>query len=214
MKRKRAPGGGRKAKAGPTSSLTIRIPDDMRERLESEAEKRNDSVAAVLLWHLRQSFNHETDKQRDPAMRALCFVIAQLANDVVGMHSHGKPEFSWRFDPFFFRAFKIAVAKILDALEPKGEIREPKIPGWADLVRLSERETPGSLQWRFYQSYKTPEDRGQLAAEFIWNDMQRYPKMSWRDLDEEALDIGDAYRLIDATRTLLQEANPKRKTND
>ena len=53
MKRKRAKGGGRKPKAGPTSSLTFRIPDDLRRELELEAnaesvsERRNMALASV-----------------------------------------------------------------------------------------------------------------------------------------------------------------------
>jgi hypothetical protein len=208
MKHKRAPGGGRKPKVGiATSSLTIRIPDDMRLQLESEADAKNESVAQRLLWHLRQSFNREDERKRDPAMRALCFLIARLADDVVGLYSEGKPEFSWRSDPFFFRAFKIAVAKLLDALEPKGEMRVPQIP--EPFKSHAKEQTGDSLLWRFYQSYKTPEDRGQVAAEYVWGDMQRYSQMSPHDVAEEDRRLPDedfdpleAYALVGVAHDL------------
>ena len=83
MKRKRASGGGRKPKgefSQLTSSLTIRIPDDMRRELESEAAGNNSSMGQTLLWHLRQSLNREREKERDPALQGLLFMIAQLAD--------------------------------------------------------------------------------------------------------------------------------------
>ena len=82
MKRKRAKGGGRKPKAGPTSSLTFRIPDDLRRELELEANA--ESVSERLIWHLRQSINRKRDDQRDPALRGLLSLIARLAQEITG----------------------------------------------------------------------------------------------------------------------------------
>jgi hypothetical protein len=44
-------------------------------------------------------------------------------NFYAGHHFEDGP---WHRDPFMFRAFKLAVAKILDALEPSGEMRPPR----------------------------------------------------------------------------------------
>ena len=84
MKRKRAPGGGRKAQAGPTSSLTFRIPDDMRKQLEREAAEKEVNVSDRLHWHLRRSFNRQRDEERDPALQALLLLIARLAEVITG----------------------------------------------------------------------------------------------------------------------------------
>ena len=81
-------------------------------------------------------------------MRALCFLIAQLAGQVAGMTDEkGRPLFDWRTDPFFFQAYKLAVAKMLDALQPSGEIVPPRmaleaekpemIPSWKCSRRLT-----------------------------------------------------------------------------
>jgi hypothetical protein len=130
---KRAPGGGRKPKgqfSQLSSTLTIRIPDDMRRQLEEEASARNESLAQRLMWHLRQSFNREQEKERDPALQALLFLIAQLVEHmtVAILEPHkdvrSLSRSRWRKDLFLFRAFKIAVGKLLDAMEePPGPLR-------------------------------------------------------------------------------------------
>src|SRR5262245_20459249 len=127
MKRKRAPGGGRKAKAGPTSSLTFRIPGDMRKQLEREAAEKEFNVSDRLLWHLRRSFNRQRDEERDPALQGLLVLIARLAEGVSdgeyvpdkNLRSRLRRE--WRTDLFQFRAFKFAVKKVLDTLEEPPE---------------------------------------------------------------------------------------------
>jgi hypothetical protein len=127
MKRKRAPGGGRKARAGPTSSLTFRIPDDMRKQLEREAAEKALNVSDRLLWHLRRSFNRQREEERDPALQGLLVLIGRLAENVAGgeymtdkdVRSQLRRE--WRTDLFQFRAFKSAVKKLLDTLEEPPE---------------------------------------------------------------------------------------------
>src|SRR5262245_50715977 len=135
MKRKRAPGGGRKPKAGvSTSSLTFRIPDDLRRQLE--AEVTNGGVAKRLVWHLRRSFNRQREEERDPALSNLLFLISQLAEELSGgqlMKSADKDlrlhlQRQWRTDLFNFRAFKLAVRKLLDALEePADKSADPDL---------------------------------------------------------------------------------------
>jgi hypothetical protein len=57
-------------------------------------------------------------------------LIAELAERASG-YQRWSPDVTapqWNRDPFTFRAFKLAVVKLLDALEPEGEIRPPSIP--------------------------------------------------------------------------------------
>src|SRR5437868_5676678 len=112
MPRKRAPGGGRKPSPyTPRAQLTIRMPDDMREQLEAAANQRDWSLTDELLLRLRVSFGREREERREPAMRALCFLMAELAGHIVGpAAARGKSElalYDWRSDAFFYRAFKI-----------------------------------------------------------------------------------------------------------
>ena len=90
MKQKRAPGGGRKAKAGPTSSLTFRIPDDMRKQLEREAAEKAATVSDRLQWHLRRSFNRQQEEERDPALQGLLVLIA-VVGDVLARKNRNAP---------------------------------------------------------------------------------------------------------------------------
>jgi len=62
MARKRAPGGGRKPQGkygNLTSTLTVRIPDDVREMLEESAARREPdgwSLAQELIHRIKHSF--------------------------------------------------------------------------------------------------------------------------------------------------------------
>ena len=161
-KRKRAPGGGRKP-SGPfrhsAAQLTVRMPDDMRARLEAAAQKKGWSLSQELLWRLRVSFEKDNyADHRDPATRALCFLIAETAQRVrIGIRVE------WHRNPFLFRAFKLAVAKVLDALEkmltglePAGEPKSP-LPEFSKVLKPHELQLIGDR-------LKTPETAAAEAA--------------------------------------------------
>src|SRR3974390_1784966 len=117
--RRRATGAGRNPSAPfrhSAAQLTVRMPDDMRARLDAAARKKGWSLSQELLWRLRVSFEKENYRdQRDPATRALCFLIAETAQRV-----HFNVPLEWQRNPFLFKAFKLAVATLLDALQPPG----------------------------------------------------------------------------------------------
>jgi hypothetical protein len=151
--RKRAPGGGRKPR-GPfaqnTAQLTIRMPDDMRAQLEAAAQKRGWSLTQELLWRARLSFTKERENRREPAIRALCFLISEAAR--YAFESQRK----LHRDRFAFRAFRLTVLKLLDALEPIGEMRS-----FIEYVVPEQRELP-QAHW-----LKTPEGVAELNANKI-----------------------------------------------
>jgi len=129
MARKRAPGGGRKPD-GPTAArpLTIRIDDHLRGQLEAAARKRTKrkagwNLSQEILYRLRWSIEREREDRRNPALRALCDLISGMAKRE--LHTDVPQQQSWHQDPFTFRAFKVAVAKLLGKLEPVGEMRPP-----------------------------------------------------------------------------------------
>jgi hypothetical protein len=168
MKQKRAPGGGRKPKgafSGLTSPLSIRMPPDMRKELESASKKKGWSLTQELLWRLRVSLNKQQEVRRDPATRAICYLISRMGEKI-----HKRIPLEWRRNPFLFRAFKIGVANLLDELEPPGEIQSPIDQGtltestYVDLYRTPEtiandaaRETLTSL----YYTREMPESQKQ-----------------------------------------------------
>lgn len=152
MVRKRKPGAGRKPKLGTAmrSQLTVRMPDDARAQLEAAAKRRHRTLTDELLWRVRNSFAREYEQERDPAARALAFLFSMLAETI---HVGFSPEWKWHKNPFMFKAFKLAVAMLLDALEPSGEMRTPY---------EALRKNPKAEQWLIEQ-YKTPESAARSA---------------------------------------------------
>jgi hypothetical protein len=177
MKRKRAPGGGRKAKAGPTSSLTFRIPDDIRKQLEREAAEKEANVSDRLLWHLRRSFNRQREEERDPALQGLLVLIARLAEDFAGpvywldkdLRSELRRE--WRTDLFQFRAWKFAVKKLLDTLEEPPESSLQMTEEEREKVLLEAAEHFGDspeFNKLFLDTHKSPEAMGAWVFGNLW----------------------------------------------
>jgi hypothetical protein len=137
---------------------------DMRGELEAAAKANGTNISQELLRRLQNSFNRDRKKARDPAMQALCFLIAEVAQQMAGMTTSQE----WRTNPFYFRAFKIAVGKLLDALEPKGEIEPP-------IEMQFKSADGGELENEFFKSFSDPELRGAYAARSIWADLRNKP---------------------------------------
>jgi Arc-like DNA binding domain len=188
QKRKRAPGGGRKPKGDfseLTSPLSIRMPAEMREQLEASASGSGRSVSQEVLRRIQGSFSQDRDRARDPAMRALCFLIAQLAAEVSGLTDEkGQPYFDWRADPFFFRAFKLALAQVLDALEPRGEIRPPKEMLEAQIE--VEGNEGFAITKMVKATYETPEARAQAAVRIVLSSLKQPDPPTHRFFEEIA----------------------------
>src|SRR5262249_31367426 len=117
------------------------------------------------------SFARERELNRDQPTRALCFLFSEIIKDLSG------PERSdWYRSPFLFRAVKISIAKLLDALEPKGEMRlPPKIAARMEEhnkieVSIEEHKTRHRRDIRDFgahlaKKYKSPQSAGSQAAQ-------------------------------------------------
>jgi hypothetical protein len=78
-------------------------------------------MSQEVLRRLNSSLSRERNEAGDRATRALCFLISSLAYAV-----HWNMP-NWRSDRFLFRAVKIGIGKLLDALpEPTGEMETPR----------------------------------------------------------------------------------------
>jgi hypothetical protein len=171
--RKRKPGGGRKPSGsikGKVEAFSTRITPETRQALEAEAESSGQSISQVAERLLMSALNSKRERERDKPMRALCFVIAELAHQAVGLHSmqadgSERAMLDWRTNRFCFRAFKIAVGKLLDALEPPGEITPPPIE-----INLDQPEAEVPPGWKAWiASFESPQARGEYAADRIVN---------------------------------------------
>ena len=141
MVRKRGLGAGRKP-SGDFSRLTevftVRMPRSMRAQLNAAARKNGRVVGQELLSRVQRTFDREEANQRNPALRALLFLFGELADKFFrnpNLHKDHRRlmgnlsrDPNWHKDPFTFRAFKLAIVKLMDALEPKGEMRPPPEP--------------------------------------------------------------------------------------
>jgi hypothetical protein len=172
------------------------MPDDLRSELEASARKRGRNLTDELLGRLRSSFAREHEQKRDPATRALNYLISKVAE----LTHLGLPV-KWHQDPFMFRAFKLAVGALLDALEPSGEMRTPY-----EVLR----QNPQVEQW-FIDQYKTPETAALSVADLVLKLFSR-PELGRQLIDEYPEDPNferDEYQMSNA-RHALQPAPKKR----
>jgi len=186
MVRKREPGGGRKPSPHtPRAQLTVRMPDDLRKQLERSVARRKNghgwTLTDELVHRLQRSFNRERDERRDPAARALCYLLAEVISFVNAERNDptelvirdGNAEFvpnsGWRSDPFYFRAIRLAFDLILNALQPPGEMRPP---------RTAEQPLDGEVRIlgeRFPIPAHTPEDLARSVRDLILFQLAREP---------------------------------------
>jgi Arc-like DNA binding domain len=145
------------------------MPPWLRAQLQAAAKRKGRSMSQELISRLASSFHREREEARDPAMRALCFLIADTAHSVSGVVriEDDKPVHDWRTNPFMFEAFKLAVGYLLDALRPKGEIVSP-FEGRPLSFNAWHPEYSEALRV-FSESYETPEARGRIAFATVWN---------------------------------------------
>jgi hypothetical protein len=144
------------------SQLTIRMPDNLRTELEAAARKRGHNLTDELLWRLRVSFAKEHEQRRDPAMRAVTFLIGELAENI-----HLGRRMKWHKNPFMFQALKLGITKVLDAIAPPGEI-EPPYKDWPKASGKSANTLNRALQ-NIANRCRTPEDAAQGAADSVLN---------------------------------------------
>lgn len=136
---------GRKSK-GPTRNLSgqplsLRMPPDLRKRLETSAKKKGRSLTQEALLRLMYSYNKERSDRRDPSVRALCYLVGECA-------AGGD---KWLTDPFDFQAFRSALFALLSHLEPQGPTRNPD--------RVAKMLSPYAV---------SPADFGRVTGEFLW----------------------------------------------
>jgi hypothetical protein len=122
MRRKRAPGPGRKPKGefkGKLATFSTRITPDLRKKLDRAALESGRSVSQEAERRLTSSF-YDGGSSDDPAAEALCFTIGLLARS-----ARFNRQMTWQTHPFLHQAFKLALSKWLDRLAPT---KDPSLP--------------------------------------------------------------------------------------
>jgi hypothetical protein len=103
--------------------MSLRMPQDLRDQLERARQASGRSLSQELLWRAGISFDRDRGLARDPALRAFCFLFAELV-ETLFVKMEAEPE--WRFDPWLFQTVKLAIGKLLDRFQPAGEIKRSK----------------------------------------------------------------------------------------
>ena len=158
--RKRRPGGGRKPAGdihGKIETFSTRISRETRQALDDEARRSGQSVSQVAERLLILGLKTKRDREKDDPMRALSFLIDQLAI-TVSAYPAGGAALNWRTNPFIFKSLRLAIYGLMKRLAPPGEIRAPA-PS-AQLASIS------SLP------FTSPRDRAALAVELLWMNFQ------------------------------------------
>jgi hypothetical protein len=180
MRAKRQPGAGRKPR-GPFSQnsavMTVRMPDDLRAELERSANKKGWSLSQELLWRVRSSYKRQREEERrSPATRALCFLLSELAERV------GLPNIAeWHRSPFAFRAFRLALAQVLERLEPAGAIKSP-----GGYKRLTDAFRTHIAPKRWAECTKTPETFADFLSKRLMIEIM-HPDPLWESALREEL---------------------------
>jgi hypothetical protein len=128
-KRKRAPGGGRKPQGefqNLTAVMSLRMPQDLRDQLERARKASRRTLSQELIARASASFERDRDQSRDRALRAFCFLFSELVQAICPRDFPDERILDWRFDPWLFQAFRLAVAKLLDRFQPNGEMKLPE----------------------------------------------------------------------------------------
>jgi hypothetical protein len=158
LKRKRAPGGGRKPQ-GPTrkeSMLQARIPDDLLASLDQAAAENGRSRSLEAHVRLKDSFDLPKkleDSFGEPVVRHLAQLIAQLVM-TVQRNSGADPfkeaaEFAWHRNPFTHAAVCTAINVLLAHYKPDGPIDVPdevkRRASWVEPDQAERVTTPESV---------------------------------------------------------------------
>ena len=129
-KRKRKAGGGRKSQGefrGLGAVMSLRMPQDVHDKVAQAAKVSGRSLSQELLARANASFESKRVQSRDPALRAFSFLFFELAERICGNLGS-----DWRFDPWVFEAFRLALPKLLDHFRPRGEM---KLPEFWEVIR-------------------------------------------------------------------------------
>jgi hypothetical protein len=129
-----------------TAIISLRVNEGLLAQLRTAADRAgHGNLSREISNRLRLSLAREQHEGRDPALRALLFMIGALAERIsVGWISFEKasrpqPQTLWRTDSVRFRAFKFAVKKLLDTLkEPRERWTKQEFEKWAKGVEKFE----------------------------------------------------------------------------
>lgn len=223
--RKRKAGGGRKPKgpiANKAATFSTRITPQTRDAIDRVASETGLSVSQAAERLIQIGLDARRRRGADRPLRALLFLIETLALSIAGgrwMDQNAYNDEShkeaiaalrdeWRTNKFNYRAFKLAVFSLLEALEPKGEIVSPLS---TDAIKSSVKSFGSSDAFLelMMRNYEKPENLGAYHFSNLWQQLHRSHPLTAeeREVFARGEEIGqmmleEHYGLQDAQRDL------------
>ena len=190
-RRKRGPGGGRKAQgpiAGKSANFSTRITPETRGALEAEAKLANQSVSQMAEQLMKSGLSTRRARKNTDPLSALAYLVSRLADDCVMASPDGR-RFEWNTDPFINNEFQVAVSLLIEHLRPQGESTIAK--------HFSTEQGVHSL---YREVLEKPGTWGKHVFLQLWDDLCSTPPQSPSDLIlgaeydvPEIVEIGSKY---------------------
>jgi hypothetical protein len=161
--RKRRPGGGRKSTLHKVSTFSTRITAETREALEAEAVKSGISISQLAEKLLDDGLKDR--RYRDfvsSPVRALALIIENIEQETKSDAADGRT-CEWNSDPTVFEVFRLAIAKLLEKLQPPGDI---------------DTSIEGPLIGR------TPEERAEATFRRVWSSLLSAEPITQKQVSE------------------------------
>jgi hypothetical protein len=178
MVRKRKPGGGRKPDPYKKVMFSTRLEPHVMAAIKAGAKTwPGKNISAFVEALIVEGLRLRNEAERDPALRALLYLIGKLAERVSGGSYRPETLHEWRTDPFAFRTFKYAVKQLLDALEePPGDPINPISKEVFDEFGVSPEFSNLLLEAR-----RTPENYGAFIFAELWSLANRETPLSTKE---------------------------------
>jgi hypothetical protein len=120
-KKRRRPGGGRKATVNAIAPLSIRISPETRGALDAEAAVSGKNISRLAEALLSDGLRERRRREISDPVRALAFLIEGVAL-LSKSNAENGAICEWNTNPAVFETFRIAVDKLFERLRPPGEI--------------------------------------------------------------------------------------------
>jgi hypothetical protein len=198
-KRKRAPGGGRKSNPNKKVMFSTRLEPHVLAALKAAAETWPGKNVSILTERLiNDGLRKREEATRDPSLQALLFLIGQLAEHISGGIYEADKKLvmdktaTWRTDLFKFRAFKVAIGKLLGAIpEPPSTMTDEQ--RMQAITETAEQFDAGPELFKLMMdTYMSPEAFGAKTFVDIWTRVPsdrdltgEYPRYYGRVMDSE-----------------------------
>ena len=188
--------------------MAIRMPPDMRARLEAAAESSGRTLTGELLSRLKDSFTRDEERRTPDAIRALSY-MANITERRIELLLCGRDHINgnhWRDDHLVFDAFKGGINWLLDQLRPRQSlIRDSIAKGDKPIVKIIVRDPQqvGAVGEAMAQTvFSEVQDASPKETNRYLKDLQAMSAVGEIDVDDLRGSRDIAYARADAKRDL------------